>query len=979
MLYSHASKSFRRIISFFLNVLVITSMVLGSFSTVIAQNGSDGTTADSNPAAGSLGGVTTADMSGGDLAIRQGSSARYHATAGQPLRLNLGVAFPVEGAAYTWTLLNPPGNGEALLSPQGASVSVAYTASAGFSGMDLFAVQVSDGSGQKARIGVMVEVTARADNQSARHPVNTTQWRPGVTTSRAASEMNASDVTTSAVSKAEEPYHPEPEMGIPDGHEMELPHYLPPRDLPMNMSETEDGLFFDDSYGPDLTVQLPVVIEETPEQTFIAELIPADTYVGLVIDGPVEEANAFTWMAHQGLQEAISILGINGSEYVKTEVNTYSGLFDQCAAANDMCIGVGWTMTEDILTAANTYSGVKFVILDSIPVTPPSNLRGVVFRSEEAAYLAGVLALRMSGSNVLAAIGGMDIPPVTAFTRGYRNGAQCLNGGTRVLVDFINDFMDQELGAQMAQDMMDYGADVIFPVAGPAGNGALLEATGAGRWAIGVDVDQWVTTYESGEVDGAEKLLTSVVKHVDTAVYKSIQDLLAETFSSNTVSYGLEEDGVGLAPYHDADGAISQDVKDEIEALRLAIIANESLVNDSCRVPRLGVNPEGDNVWGWEWPAFSDVTLTIGSSYSDTRRTDENGKVGFDYVGFDIPLGELLTMDNGEFHKEHNLQYLTLDDLDAVANTAAGYAAAGENVWIWACYDDDQTCNGVDAPADGVTGYYSGDLDDVGFDILPGTKVAAHRWDDDGDATVVSRQVPNPHIIVNLNDDYVYCGEFLPITDIGLLINDVPVILGTSDENGNLVFDNQDIQPGAKVTVTDGVTTKVLDPVSDMTITDVDADADTVSGTAPAGTQVEVLVVSDNKWSNQLWVTAAFDTSTTWVADLGANGWDIQAGNFGWADIFDEDGDYTGVSWDYLEPTFDVDPDSDGVWGGGWPVNSTITLTIGTDVFTSGSDGNGWVDFGQVPLDLQVGNTLTLSAGGYSKTHTILRVRGDQC
>ncbi len=980
MLYSHASKSFRRIISFFLNVLVITSMVLGSFSTVIAQSGSDGTTSGSSPAAGSLGGTAAADMSGGDLAIRQGFSARYRATAGQTLRFDLDVAYPVEGDAYTWTLLNPPGNGEAVLNPGGASVTVAYTASAGFSGMDLFAVQVSDGSGQTARIGVMVEVSARASYTGARHPVNTTQWRPGVTTSQ------PSGVTAGALQQAEEPYRPEAELYLFARPKDEVPHYMPPRVDFRSIPETEDGLFFDESYGSDLTVEPPVVLEESSEEMHTEDVVPAGlTVVGLVLDSPITPENPFMWMAHQGLTDLVTMYNgdpadpqIDPKEYIKTEENTYAALFDQCAAESHMCIGVGYGMYDITVAKAIEYPSVKFVIIDSeLPETPPSNLRGVVFRSDEAAYLAGLLATRMSGSNTVAAIGGMEIPPVTIFLRGFRNGAQCADSNSRVLVDYLNDFWDQDLGAQMAQDMMNYGADVIFPAAGPAGNGALFEATGAGNWAIGVDMDQYVSVFGSGSEPGADKMLTSVVKRVDTAVVESVEDLLFGTFSSETVSYGLAEEGVGLAPYHETVDDISQDVKDEIDALKAAIIAETVDVNNSCRNPQLGVDPDGDNVWGWGWPVFSNVTLTVGADeYSDTQRTDENGYVNFGYVGFDLPVGTLLTLDNGEFPKEHNLQYLTLDNIDLNENTVDGYAAAGMEVWIWACEDSQASCDGVYATADG-TGYYIGDIDeaDTPIDIIPGTDVAVHRFDEEGDVTVVGRHVPNPRFYVNLNSDYIYATEFTPQTRVDVYLNEEvdPLIWGTTDDSGNIMFGNQDIQPGTKVTVTDGTTTKVLDPVRDLTITGVDADTDIISGTAPAGSQVEMMVISDNSWSNRATFWATFDTSTTWVADFGTEiGWDITPGNFGFADIWDDDGDCTGVSWDYLEPSFDVDPDSNGVWGGGWPANSTITLTIGLDEYTSDSDDNGWVDFGQLPVDFQVGNTLTLSAGGYSKTHQIL-------
>ncbi len=262
MLSSHASKSLRSMISLFFNVLVVASMVLGSFSTAIAQG--------SRPS-------EMADQAENDLVIKQGSSVRYHAFEGQTLQFDLDVAAPVEGALYTWTLLNPPRNGDAVLSPRGAAVTVAYSALIGFSREDLFTVQVSDTNGQTARISVVVEISVNPGAHGTRPTFKANQWRPATNSSRTVEEMRANAFLQEEKSSF-----------LAFQRAIDLPHSLPPWEPPVHAPEIANEFSFNGAYTPNLPESAPVTITEATEDTFIAELVPGDTHVCLIIDGPVE-------------------------------------------------------------------------------------------------------------------------------------------------------------------------------------------------------------------------------------------------------------------------------------------------------------------------------------------------------------------------------------------------------------------------------------------------------------------------------------------------------------------------------------------------------------------------------------------------------------------------------------------------------------------------------------------------------------------
>ncbi len=289
--------------------------------------------------------------------------------------------------------------------------------------------------------------------------------------------------------------------------------------------------------------------------------------VGLIPGGPLSD-NGFNWMSYQGLLRAETDFGVVGTVYTPTLPGDYAGALAQCATeGNALCISVGFGTSSAISEAATAYPSTKFAILDFTFASYPANLRGATFKVNDPAYLAGFLAGSMSESKVVGEIGGLEVPVVTDMTESFARGAQCANPGATAIITYTNDFVNPGLGAQVAQKLISRGADVIFVAAGVTGNGAVLTATQSGKWAVGVDTDQYVTLFNNGTNSGADKLLTSVLKRLDNAVYLTVQDVVSNTFTSGTQVFSLANDGVGLAPFHEADSAIPPAVKSRMEQL----------------------------------------------------------------------------------------------------------------------------------------------------------------------------------------------------------------------------------------------------------------------------------------------------------------------------------------------------------------------------------------------------------------------------
>ena len=308
------------------------------------------------------------------------------------------------------------------------------------------------------------------------------------------------------------------------------------------------------------------------------------TNVGLVFDNPAGAGNtSFNWMAYQGLLRAEANLGVVGTIYTPTTEFDYESLLQRCVDdGNGLCLSVGYLMSDATWNAAAANPGIDFAIVDHTWDSYPDNLRGLAFASEQVGYLAGTLAGLMTASDVVGGVGGMQIPPVQAFLEPYRYGAGCANPGVRVIITYTGTFTDPDLGAQVAQAQMAQGADVIFGAGGPTGSGGILTAAQSGAWGIGVDIDEYYTTFGGGSVPGSDKLLTSAIKRIDNAVYDTIDDAVAGIFTPGTVVYDLSVDGVDLAPFHEADPSIPQVVKDAVEAVRQGILSGSIDVWQTC-------------------------------------------------------------------------------------------------------------------------------------------------------------------------------------------------------------------------------------------------------------------------------------------------------------------------------------------------------------------------------------------------------------
>ena len=298
--------------------------------------------------------------------------------------------------------------------------------------------------------------------------------------------------------------------------------------------------------------------------------------VGLVTDVGRVNDRSFNQSAWEGVQQAAEALGLSEDDvkYIETmDAKDYADNMQQFIDAGyDVIVTVGFALGEATIEAAKENPDIMFIGIDQFQGETIPNLAGLIFHEDQSGFLAGALAASLSESGTIAAVLGTDlVPPVVAFKEGYEAGAKYINPDINVISTYhpgelSQAFIDPEWGAATAKQAVDQGADVVFGAGGMTGNGALQEvASQEGLFCIGVDTDQWETLPAAHPC-----LVSSAMKLITPGVVSLIQQVADGNFEGGNV-FG----GAGLAPFHDFEDTVPQEVKDKLVEI------NDGLVDGS--------------------------------------------------------------------------------------------------------------------------------------------------------------------------------------------------------------------------------------------------------------------------------------------------------------------------------------------------------------------------------------------------------------
>jgi len=303
---------------------------------------------------------------------------------------------------------------------------------------------------------------------------------------------------------------------------------------------------------------------------------------------------SFNQTANEGLVQAEDELGVTGKVLESTdeadfEPNLDTFINDDC----DLIVPVGFLLDEATQAAAKANPDQKFAIVDvdffdvdaGEDITY-DNVEELTFATDQAAFLAGYAAAGASKTGKVGTYGGLNIPTVTIFMNGFLAGVQQYNkdfdknvellgwNGTDGL--FVGNFSDTDTGKSYTKDLIDEGADIIMPVAGPVGAGTITEVSERDDPDLGVvwvDVDGCVSL-----PDDCQYFVTSVEKKMNVAVFDAIKSVVDDAFEGGLYVGTLENDGVDIADYQEWDSKVPDDVKDKVNEYRAAIIAGTQSV-----------------------------------------------------------------------------------------------------------------------------------------------------------------------------------------------------------------------------------------------------------------------------------------------------------------------------------------------------------------------------------------------------------------
>jgi basic membrane protein A len=300
--------------------------------------------------------------------------------------------------------------------------------------------------------------------------------------------------------------------------------------------------------------------------------------VGMVSDvGGIDDGcfNENTW---KGVQDAIEQLGVE-ARFLESQAQAdyEANIIEFAEQGYDLIFTVGFLLGDATAKMAEKYPDTKFAIVDFAYDPPIPNVQGIVFDVDDAAFMVGYVAAAMAdqldpADPKVGHVSGMQIPPVEQFNYAYDAGIKYYNQkyGKNVgfLGVYVGDFEAPDQGKSQGNSLIDEGVDIICGVGGKTGSGGIAAAKERGKWGIGVDVDQYYTLPNEKDI-----LVTSTMKRLDDAAFDVIKNALEGNFKGGSVYIAtLENGGVGLAPFHDFEDKVPDNIKEDLKEIEKGII-----------------------------------------------------------------------------------------------------------------------------------------------------------------------------------------------------------------------------------------------------------------------------------------------------------------------------------------------------------------------------------------------------------------------
>jgi len=275
--------------------------------------------------------------------------------------------------------------------------------------------------------------------------------------------------------------------------------------------------------------------------------------VGLITPGSIADA-AWNSGAYAGLQRIHDSLGLPVSHVeARTPAEQEDALRTYAAQGYRLVFAHGFEFQEPAERVSAQYPNTIFIVTSGARVH--GNVAPIIFRLEEASYLAGMVAGGLTRTNILGFVGGIELPPIKSAYEGWVNGAKAVNPKVQSREIYLNSFDDAAAGREAALALVRVGADMFHHNADAAALGvfqAVKESKGV--YIFGSNADQSALA--------PERVVGSAVIDVPHALLLVATEVKSGSFRPRVEALGLAS---GVIRYQ-ANPALSSLVSPDLTA-----------------------------------------------------------------------------------------------------------------------------------------------------------------------------------------------------------------------------------------------------------------------------------------------------------------------------------------------------------------------------------------------------------------------------
>lgn len=305
--------------------------------------------------------------------------------------------------------------------------------------------------------------------------------------------------------------------------------------------------------------------------------------VGMSTDEGGKGDKSFNDAGIAGLDRIKSEFGLDYDLIETKDPSQIQQNLETIVSKNEFGVTVGFKMMDAVKEVAATYPEKKFLLVDA--VVEADNVKNVLFKEHEGSFLLGVIAGMMTETNKVGFIGGIEGDVIGRFESGFAAGVMSVNPEAGKLLvpqgsaahgeftSYAGSFSDTAKGKEIAKDMYNRGADIIYHAAGGVGIGLFDAAEEVGKYAMGVDSDQALII-----PDKADVILVSMMKRVDVAVYDAVKEYIDGTFKGGMENLGLKEEAVGLSETIHPDLQAKPEILTKVDEYKAKIVDGSLVV-----------------------------------------------------------------------------------------------------------------------------------------------------------------------------------------------------------------------------------------------------------------------------------------------------------------------------------------------------------------------------------------------------------------